>query len=117
MQDRSETQRPQVYTVSMKPGFPATSPALIDEIQGDIALTFVCDPEKAHLLIDQALEEISRLQVASTLHLSCSTQMLAPGFRCSSGCCTLHACRASTCSDQTCRWSALCAQVAALHRT
>ena len=53
----------QVYTVSIKPGFPATSPALTDTIQGDIALTFICDPDKAHVLIDQALEEISRLQV------------------------------------------------------
>ena len=95
----SETQRVQVYTVSMKPGFPATSPALIDEIQGDIALTFVCDPEKAHLLIDQALEEISRLQVACTLQLSCWTLTLATWLRCSGGCCMLHAHRARPCSD------------------
>ena len=60
----------QVYTVSIRPGFPATSPAMMDEIHGDVALTFVCDPDKAHALVDQALEEIARLQVS--LRVECS---------------------------------------------
>ena len=59
-----------MYTVSVAPAFPAASPRPAASIQGDVALSFTCDPEKAHALIAQAMDEIMRLQVSKVAQLS-----------------------------------------------
>lgn len=57
----------QVYTVSVAPSFSAEAPCSTKNYtDGDVAITFSCDPDNAHRLIEMALCEMERLQVCRT---------------------------------------------------
>jgi hypothetical protein len=45
------------------PNFASTAPRELKRLQGDVSISFSCDPEAAHRLIDIALAETLRLQV------------------------------------------------------
>lgn len=47
----------------MAPNFGNEPPAMKSELQGDLSVGFICDPEAVDRLIEKALQEIIRLQV------------------------------------------------------
>ncbi len=53
----------QVYTVSVAPFFGVEAPGQKERLAGDVGISFSCDPDAAHRLIDMALAEVARLQV------------------------------------------------------
>lgn len=53
----------QVYTVAVGPNFSSSSPNELKRLQGDVSISFSCDPDSARRLIDMALAETQRLQV------------------------------------------------------